>query len=105
AASSICADDDRVPNEQGRSSDDTIPNGPRTSLAAGVAKPVGARIDWRNLIRRTYLEDVLSCPCGGRRFVVADITECDVVAAILGHLGLPIQPPPIARARSASFEA
>jgi hypothetical protein len=100
AASSICAGDGRVRYEQGRSSDDTIASGPRTSLGAGVAKPVGARIDWASLVRRTYLEDVLSCPCGGRRFIVADITERDVATAILGHLGLPTQPPPIARARS-----
>jgi hypothetical protein len=85
--------------------DAASPSSPRTSLASGVAKPVGARIDWASLLRRTYLEDVLSCPCGGRRHILADITEPDVVLAILTHLGLPTEPPPIARARSPGFEA
>jgi hypothetical protein len=43
------------------------PHGPRTSLGGGVVQPVGARIDWASLLRRVYLEDVLACPCGGRR--------------------------------------
>ncbi len=76
----------------------------RTSLGDGVVKPVGARIDWASLLRRIYLEDVLACPCGGRRYIVADITEHDAIEAILGHLGLPTEPPPIARARSPGFE-
>ena len=129
AASSILVADGRAPSEQDRPSENTIPSGPRTervwasqarpsevsstaegraqrtSLGAGVPTSVGARIDWASLVRRTYLDDVLSCPCGGRRFVVADITDRDVAAAILGHLGLPTQPPPIARARSPGFEA
>jgi hypothetical protein len=46
------------------------------------------------------LEDVLTCPCGRRRRVVADITERDVIVKILQHVGLPTEPPPIARARS-----
>jgi hypothetical protein len=84
---------------------DAEPSAPRTSLGAGIVKPVGARIDWASLLRRTYLEDVLACPCGGRRSVIADINDPSVVVAILVHLGLPAQPPPIARARSPSFEA
>lgn len=86
----------------GDASDDPAPGGARTSLGAGIAKPVSARIDWASLIRRVYLEDVIACPCGGRRRVVADITDRSVVVAILEHLGLPAEPPPIARARSPS---
>ncbi len=41
------------------------PSSARTSLGAGIVKPVGARIDWASLLRRIYLEDVLACPCGG----------------------------------------
>jgi hypothetical protein len=52
-----------------------------------------------------YPEDVLACPCGGRRRIVADISERDVIVALLAHLGLPTEPPPIARARSPSFDA
>jgi hypothetical protein len=44
----------------------------------------------------------LVCPCGGRRVVVAFITEKKVVTEILEHLGLPTTGPPIAAAHSAA---
>jgi hypothetical protein len=50
-------------------------------------KPVGSRIEWAELLRRIYLVNVLACPCGGRRAIVADISEREVVVAILAHLG------------------
>ena len=56
-------------------------------------------------IEGTDLEDVLACPCGGRRRLVADISEREVIVAIVEHLGLPSEAPPIARARSRSCEA
>jgi hypothetical protein len=79
-------------------------NRPRTSLGDGVVKPVGSRIAWAELLRRMYLVDVLACPCGGRRAIVADISEREVVVAILAHLGLPPFAPPLARARSPGFD-
>ena len=36
--------------------------------------------------------------------LVADISDSEVVVAILAHLGLPIEAPPIARARSPGFD-
>ena len=75
------------------------PSGPRTSLGAGVVRPCYARIDWATLLRRIYLTDVLACPCGGRRHVVAEITDPDAIVAILTELGLDPAPPTIARAR------
>ena len=69
-----------------------------------VVKPGGSRIGWAQLPRRIHLVDVLACPCGGRRAIVADISERDVVVAILAHLGLPPFAPPIARARSPGFD-
>jgi hypothetical protein len=36
--------------------------------------------------------------------VVADISDSEVVVAILAHLGLPPFAPPIARARSPGFD-
>ncbi|WP_437479089.1 transposase [Sorangium sp. So ce1014] len=51
------------------------------------------------LLRRVYLEDVLACPCGGRRRVIADLHDPEVVTAILVHLGLPTEGPAVARAR------
>jgi hypothetical protein len=105
AASPILSDHDGTSSERASASEYAAPHGPRTSLGDAVVKPVGARIDWASLLKRTYLEDVLACPCGGRRYIVADIIERDVVVAILAHLGLPTEPPPIARARSPGFEA
>ena len=57
-------------------------------------------INWASLIRRVYLDDVLCCPCGGRRRVLAHIEDPEAITAILGHLGLSTGAPPIARARS-----
>jgi hypothetical protein len=50
---------------------------------------------------RVFREDVLLCPCGGRRVMLAFVTEKSVVKEILEHLGLPTTGPPIAPARSA----
>ncbi|KYF83872.1 hypothetical protein BE20_00020 [Sorangium cellulosum] len=66
--------------------------------------PGGSRIAWAQLLRRIYLVDVLACRCGGRRAYVADISDSEVVVAILAHLGLPTEAPPVARARSPAFE-
>jgi Putative transposase/Transposase zinc-binding domain len=79
------------------------PRAPRTALGAGLVDAVGARIPWAELLRRIYLEDVLACPCGGRRRVIANIDDPAVVAAILVHLGLHTEAPPVARARSPTF--
>jgi hypothetical protein len=71
----------------------------RTGLGSGVVRRQGARIDWASLLKRVFLEDVLACPCGGRRRIVSDVQERSAVIAILEHLGLPSEAPPIARAR------
>jgi hypothetical protein len=57
-------------------------------------------IDWATLLRRAYDLDALACRCGGRLRVIALITEPAVAMAILDSVGLPSQPPPVARARS-----
>lgn len=71
----------------------------RSERGKGVVRPQGVRIDWASLLKRVFLEDVLVCPCGGRRRIVSDVQESRAVVAILTHLGLPAEPPPIARAR------
>jgi hypothetical protein len=58
-----------------------------------------SRIPWADLLRRVFRDDVLTCPCGGRRVVLAYLTEPGRVKAILDHLGLPSTGPPIAPAR------
>ena len=90
--------------ERGRDSENAGGSRPRTSLGDGVVKPVGSRIAWAQLRRRMDGVDVLACPCGGRRAIVADLSERDVVVAILAHLGLPTEAPPLARARSPGFD-
>ncbi len=57
-----------------------------------------SRIPWAELLLRVFREDVLSCPCGGRRVVLAYLTEPGPVKAILDHLGLPSTGPPLAPA-------
>ena len=61
-----------------------------------------SRIRRSELLLRVFREDVLRCPCGGRRVVLAFITEKKVIHAILEHLGVPTTGPPIAPARSTS---
>ncbi|XYI03642.1 hypothetical protein ACMHYB_29300 [Sorangium sp. So ce1128] len=51
---------------------------------------------------------MLACPRGRRRRVVADIgqrAQREAIVAILTHLGIPTEPPPIARATDPSFDA
>jgi hypothetical protein len=58
------------------------------------------RLPWAELLRRTFKVDVLTCSkCGGRRRVIAYITDPPVVRAILDRLGLPSRAFPIAPAR------
>jgi hypothetical protein len=52
-------------------------------------------------LRRVFAVDVLTCPhCGGHRRLIAQLTDPIVVRRILGHLGLPTEPPGSAPARS-----
>jgi hypothetical protein len=45
-------------------------------------------------LRRSFGLDVLACPdCGGRLHLVATIADPRVIARILAHLGLPLEPP------------
>jgi hypothetical protein len=69
-----------------------------------VVKPAGTRIAWAQLLRRVHWVDVLACLCGGRRAIVGDISESEVIVAILAHLKRTTAAPPLARARSPAFE-
>jgi hypothetical protein len=60
-----------------------------------------ARYSWAELMQRVFLLDVLTCHrCGGPRKVLAAIFDPDSIARILTHLGLPTEPPQLAKARS-----
>lgn len=47
-----------------------------------------SRLPWADLLRRVFAEDVLACHCGGRRRVIAFITDRDVARRILDALGI-----------------
>jgi len=68
-----------------------------------TARGETSRIPWAELLLRVFREDVLSCSCGGRRVVLAFITEKKVVKEILEHLGLAATGPPIAPARPSAY--
>ncbi|MFN8640425.1 MAG: ATP-dependent helicase HrpA [Candidatus Binatia bacterium] len=55
-------------------------------------------------MRRTFGLDVLACPdCGGRLRLVATLADPRVIARILAHLGLPLEPLPPAPPRQPSW--
>jgi len=52
-------------------------------------------------MKRVHLLDVLNCDfCGGRRKVLAFLTDPHVIRKILDHLGLATEPPPLAPVRA-----
>ena len=68
----------------------------RTSAAGACPRPY----PWAELLRRVFAIDVLKCHrCGGRRRLIAQITQPGVVAAILTALGLPTDVPRLHPAR------
>jgi hypothetical protein len=54
---------------------------------------------------RVWDVDPLECPCGGRFRFVEVVKEPEAARARLEELGLFNEPPPVARARSPTFEA
>ena len=71
------------------------------SLGEDPVRPANpARIRWAILLTRIYGVLPLLCPaCGGQMKVLAFLTDPPVVSAILLHLDLPHQPPPLSPAR------
>ncbi len=57
-------------------------------------------------MRRVYRFNVLTCShCGGKRKVLAFLTNHSAIHDILAHLGLPTAAPPIAPARAPPLQA
>jgi hypothetical protein len=83
-----------------RKADVPAPSVQVATAVAPVAPPRKPRLEWAALLRRVFALDVLSCPCGGQRQVVAFITEVRVVREILEHLHLPSKPLPWASAQA-----
>ena len=81
---------------------------PVAPSVAPEATPRKPRLEWAALLRRVFALDVLACPCGGQRRVLAPsaslrtgfITEVRVVQEILEHLELPSKPLPWASAQA-----
>ena len=72
----------------------------RGVASSGSASRPCAKYSWSELMSRVFSVDVLSCPiCGSRRRWIAAITEAEVIARILEHLGLPSTLPTPAPAR------
>ena len=51
----------------------------RPPLATKPPRPLDSRIPWSELLLRVFREDLLACPCGGRRKVIAFIDERPVI--------------------------
>jgi hypothetical protein len=61
-------------------------------------------IAWADLLRRVFALDVLACPaCGGRLRLLATIEDRAVIEGILTHLGLPVDLPQLAAARTPAW--
>lgn len=76
---------------------------PSQALAERALRPDHARKrpTWAELLKRTFEIDVLACPWwGGKRQLIALLTDGKVVRAILEHLGLPTAAPLLASARA-----
>jgi hypothetical protein len=59
------------------------------------------RLDWAQLLRRVFGEDVTRCPqCGDHLRVLALLSHPDLTTPILEHLGLRSEVPPVAAARA-----
>lgn len=76
---------------------------PSSARRAAGAQPRDSqhRTPWADLLQRVFAIDVLRCQlCGGRREILAMVTEGRVVQAILAALDLPADPPPVHAARA-----
>jgi hypothetical protein len=68
----------------------SVPSAPVRSDGAPARPPPprSRNYTWAELMKRVFLVDVLQCPCGGSRRLIANITEADTIARILRCLGL-----------------
>lgn len=61
------------------------------------------RMEWARLLAQVFAVDVLRCPCGGERKVIAALTRRqspDALRRYLEHIGEPAVPPPSSSARA-----
>jgi Putative transposase len=92
-AKDTAADDDPPPKF--RAEQPFVPHAPSKN------RRPRSRHSWAELMRRVFLLDVLTCGhCGGPRKLLAAIFDQDAIQRILAHLGLPTEPPALAKARA-----
>jgi len=73
---------------------------PPCSTTTAAPRPRAGRVPWADLLRRVFADDVLQCPCGGRRSVIAVVTDPGIARTLLGALGLAHEPAAFAPARA-----
>ncbi len=80
---------------------------PATAPEAGATPAAYVRpryVAWADLLRRVFACDVLAClDCGGRLRLLATLADRAVVEKILTHLGLPVDLPQPAAARTPAW--
>ncbi len=94
-----------APNAKQRSA--VVPKPPQPTPVCVDAEPKAReqppaspyRLDWAAALKRVFGTEILLCPCGGRRKMIAFIEKPSAVKAILEHLGLPSVPLPIGKPR------
>ena len=69
------------------------------SASPGTSSSRSRRLPWADLLRRVFADDVLQCPCGGRRSVIAVVADPTLARTLLTALGLPNEPATFATAR------
>ena len=71
-----------------------------STMGSVVASSRPRRLPWAELLRRVFADDVLQCACGGRRSVIAIVTNPALAIALLTALELSSEPATFAPARS-----
>jgi hypothetical protein len=72
----------------------TDPSLAQETPSSAPAAPTRPRLDWATLQARTFGVDVWTCPCGGRRKVLAIVTCRHTAEEVLGNMGLLERRPP-----------
>jgi hypothetical protein len=72
---------------------------PPCSPSHAAPRPRAGRLPWADLLRRVFADDVLQCACGGRRSIVAVVTDPAVARTLLVALDLTSEPATFAPAR------
>ncbi len=73
---------------------------PSCTHSTQAPQPRARRLPWADLLRRVFADDVLRCPCGGRRSVVAFVADPSIARVLFDTLGLAAKPATFAPARA-----